>query len=52
MSAAKIGFTADELDWVSWLEIVDLQQATEEQIAVLSDLDPRYRSIAAAVEAL
>jgi uncharacterized peroxidase-related enzyme len=41
MSAAKIGFTADELDWVSWLEIVDLQQATEEQIAVLEESNSR-----------
>ena len=44
MSAAKIGFTSDELDWRSWLEIVDLETATAEQIAVLEESNSRAKT--------
>lgn len=37
MSTRKIGFTTDELDWKSWLNTVDVESATPEQIAVLEE---------------
>jgi uncharacterized peroxidase-related enzyme len=44
MTAAKIGFTTDELDWHSWLEIVDPATATPEQIAVLEESNSRAKT--------
>lgn len=40
----KIGFTTDELDWKSWLEIVDVESATPEQIAVLEESNSRAKT--------
>jgi uncharacterized peroxidase-related enzyme len=40
----KIGFTTDELDWKSWLNIVDVESATPEQIAVLEESNSRAKT--------
>ncbi|KWR90225.1 alkylhydroperoxidase [Cupriavidus sp. IDO] len=37
------GFTNEVLDWKAWLDIVDLDQATPEQIAVLEESHPQAR---------
>ncbi|RAS01267.1 peroxidase-related enzyme [Cupriavidus alkaliphilus] len=37
------GFTNEVLDWKAWLEVVDLDQATPEQIAVLEESHPKAK---------
>jgi len=37
------GFTNEVLDWKAWLDIVELDQATLEQIAVLEESHPQAR---------
>ncbi|CAG9187283.1 peroxidase-related enzyme [Cupriavidus pinatubonensis] len=37
------GFTNEVLDWKAWLDIVELDQATPEQIAVLDESHPKAR---------
>ncbi len=44
MTPSKIGFTTDELDWSSWLETVDAETATPEQIAVLEESNSRAKT--------
>ena len=44
MTPSKIGFTTEELDWSSWLEIVDPATATPEQIAVLEESNSRAKT--------
>jgi len=44
MSAAKMGFTTNELDWSSWLTPVDVTAATPEQIAVLEESNSRAKT--------
>jgi uncharacterized peroxidase-related enzyme len=46
MTPTKIGFTIDELGWKSWLETVDLDKATPEQIAVLEESNARAKTSA------
>ena len=38
------GFTNESLEWKAWLDVVDLEQATPEQIAILEESHPRPRS--------
>jgi uncharacterized peroxidase-related enzyme len=44
MTAGKIGFTTNELEWSSWLETVDPATATPEQIAVLEESNSRAKT--------
>lgn len=44
MSAAKMGFTTNELDWSSWLNPVDVEKATPEQITVLEESNSRAKT--------
>jgi len=44
MSAAKMGFTTNELDWSSWLKPVDVEKATPEQITVLEESNSRAKT--------
>jgi len=44
MSATKMGFTTNELDWSSWLNPVDIASATPEQIAVLEESNSRAKT--------
>ena len=44
MNRSKIGFTIDELEWRSWLETVDIDTATPEQIAVLEESHSRAKT--------
>jgi uncharacterized peroxidase-related enzyme len=44
MTPSKIGFTLDELEWSSWLETVDVEKATPEQIAVLEESNSRAKT--------
>ena len=44
MTPSKIGFTTDELDWASWLNTVDPETATAEQIAVLEESNSRAKT--------
>jgi uncharacterized peroxidase-related enzyme len=44
MTAAKIGFTTDELEWRSWLQVVDVESATPEQIEVLEESNSRAKT--------
>lgn len=44
MTAAKIAFTTEELDWHSWLEPVKVEEASEEQIAVLEESNSRAKT--------
>ncbi|SCB32374.1 peroxidase-related enzyme [Cupriavidus alkaliphilus] len=37
------GFTNEVLDWKAWLDVVDLDQATPEQIAVLEESHPKAK---------
>lgn len=37
MSTKKIGFTTDELEWKSWLNTVEVEKATPDQVAVLDE---------------
>ncbi|CAG9185089.1 hypothetical protein LMG23992_05431 [Cupriavidus laharis] len=37
------GFTNEVLDWKAWLDVVELDQATPEQIAVLDESHPKAR---------
>lgn len=37
------GFTNEVLDWKAWLDVVELDQATPEQMAVLDDSHPKAR---------
>ncbi|MFJ4292058.1 peroxidase-related enzyme [Cupriavidus sp. NPDC089707] len=37
------GFTNEVLDWKAWLDIVELDQATPEQIAVLEESHPKAK---------
>ncbi|QYY33012.1 peroxidase-related enzyme [Cupriavidus pinatubonensis] len=37
------GFTNEVLDWKAWLDIVELDQATPEQVAVLDESHPKAR---------
>lgn len=37
------GFTNEVLDWKAWLDVVDLNQATPEQIAVLEESHPKAK---------
>ena len=34
------GFTNESLEWKAWLDVVDLEQATPEQIAILEEATP------------
>jgi uncharacterized peroxidase-related enzyme len=58
MSAAKLAFTLDELEWSAWLDTVDPATATPEQIAVLeashsrAKTNPYYLLLVHDVEAL
>ncbi len=38
------GFTNEPLEWKAWLEVVELDQATPEQIAVLQESHPQART--------
>jgi uncharacterized peroxidase-related enzyme len=44
MTSTKIGFTTDELAWVSWLQTIDVEEATPEQIAVLEESNARAKT--------
>jgi uncharacterized peroxidase-related enzyme len=46
MSAALKDFTLDPVDWRSWLETIDLGDATAEQIAVLEESTPTAKTSA------
>jgi len=37
------GFTNETLDWKAWLDVVDIAQATPEQIAVLEESHPKAK---------
>ncbi|CAM2185419.1 Carboxymuconolactone decarboxylase-like domain-containing protein [Paraburkholderia sacchari] len=37
------GFTNESLDWDAWLDVVDLEHATPEQIAVLEESHPKAK---------
>lgn len=37
------GFTNEVLDWKAWLDVVELDQATPEQIAVLEECHPKAK---------
>nr|WP_213308562.1 peroxidase-related enzyme [Paraburkholderia sacchari] len=37
------GFTNETLDWDAWLDVVDLEHATPEQIAVLEESHPKAK---------
>ncbi|CAG2159117.1 hypothetical protein LMG26411_06452 [Cupriavidus numazuensis] len=37
------GFTNEVLDWKAWLDVVELDQATPEQVAVLDESHPKAR---------
>jgi uncharacterized peroxidase-related enzyme len=44
MTTTKIGFTLNELGWDAWLETVDIEKATPEQIAVLEESNSRAKT--------
>ena len=44
MTADKIGFTTNELEWSSWLETVEPATATPEQITVLEESNSRAKT--------
>lgn len=44
MSTRQTSFTIDPVDWVAWLETVDLAAATPEQIAVLEESTPTAKT--------
>jgi len=44
MSTRQTSFTIDPVDWVAWLETVDLATATPEQIAVLEESTPTAKT--------
>jgi uncharacterized peroxidase-related enzyme len=44
MTGEKMGFTTDELDWRSWLRIVDVNEASAEQITVLEESNSRAKT--------
>lgn len=37
------GFTNETLDWKAWLDVVDITQATPEQIAILEESHPKAK---------
>lgn len=37
------GFTNETLDWKAWLDVVDIEQATPEQIAILEESHPKAK---------
>ncbi|QBR02753.1 peroxidase-related enzyme [Paraburkholderia pallida] len=37
------GFTNESLDWDAWLDVVDLEHATPEQVAVLEESHPKAK---------
>lgn len=37
------GFTNESLEWKAWLDVVDLEQATPEQIAILEESHPKAK---------
>lgn len=41
----KNGFTNENLDWTAWLDVVDLERATPEQIAVLEMSHPKAKEM-------
>jgi uncharacterized peroxidase-related enzyme len=44
MSSSGKRFTLDPVDWVAWLDILDLADATPEQIAVLEESTPTAKT--------
>lgn len=40
----KLGFTLDPVDWIAWLDTLDLADATPEQIAVLEESTPTAKT--------
>jgi uncharacterized peroxidase-related enzyme len=38
------GFTNESLEWKAWLDVVDLERATPEQIAVLEESHPKAKT--------
>jgi CMD domain protein len=43
-SSERPGFTLDAVEWLSWVETVDLADATAEQVAVLEESSPNAKS--------
>ena len=44
MTTSKIGFTLDELGWDAWLETVEIEKATPEQVTVLEESNSRAKT--------
>ena len=38
------GFTNETLEWKAWLDVIDVAQATPEQIAILEESHPKAKS--------